>query len=95
MCGVKCEALAEEGNGDGIVEDRGLIENLMDSASLSHAESSFAGAAGLHELEFTGSGTRRNSRMSFGACASGSMPPPALATKTKSSREGAAPSGRG
>jgi bacterial/archaeal transporter family protein len=55
---IQVEAVAEEWNRDGVVEDGRPIDCLMDSAPQCHAESSFADAAGLHELECKRQGAR-------------------------------------
>jgi hypothetical protein len=49
---IKCETVAEQRDGDGIGEDARLIDDLVNGAPVSHAESGSAGAAMLHEDEF-------------------------------------------
>lgn len=54
---------AEKRDSDRVVEDRRLIENLVNSAAAGHAECSFAGATGLHGPSVHGSRIRnRESR---------------------------------
>lgn len=47
---VELEMLAENRDGDGVVQDRRLIEKLMDSAAVGDSEGRSAGFAGLHEI---------------------------------------------
>ena len=49
---IVVKAAAEKRDGDGVVQNRRSINDLMNGAPQGHAESSFAGAAGLHEMEF-------------------------------------------
>ena len=44
---------AQQGDGDGVFEDAGMVNELVGGTADGHAQSCFAGLAGLHRVEFT------------------------------------------